>query len=199
MAEFIVRENYSQHTDQTFTPDEVSLSAKVLHSEDFSLYNCSRFYAAYVGGQIVGSVKVTKWNRNVILPIQKLFNVDLPKIASRVQLENVWHIGRFAIARSEKDGARLLRQLITLAIYPICKCEKSMMIAECDKKFVRGLNLMGIKTELLAPGIEYLGSLTLPIYSTGNWLSDFLHKSPYLRTAKKIFEEEAAIENMYIY
>lgn len=131
---------------------------------------------------MVGSVKVTQWNNNLVLPIQKLFNL-CPKVFQKNGVKSIWHIGRFAISKNEKEGARLLKKLITMAIYPICMEPNSIMVAECDSKFVKVLNLMGIKTEVLAPGIDYLGSETLPIYSTDVWLSAFLNKSPYYKDA----------------
>ncbi len=62
------------------------------------------------------------------------------------------------------------------------------MVAECDKKFVRGLNLLGIKTKQLGPGIEYLGSETIPIYSTSEWLREFLYATPNFEHVAKFYE-----------
>ncbi|WP_162923741.1 hypothetical protein [Arachidicoccus soli] len=61
-----------------------------------------------------------------------------------------------------------------MAISTICSETNSLMVAECDKKFVKVLNLIGIKTEILAPSVFYLGSETLPIFSTYEWLYSFL-------------------------
>lgn len=124
------------------------------------------------------------------MPIERLFNVDLTKIDNKV-IKNIWHVGRFAISKGQKDGAWLLKKLITLAIYPICQDEESVMVAECDSKFMRGLNLIGIRTGILAPAIQYLGSETLPIYSTRDWLLTYLNKSSYLKDATKIFKRNA--------
>lgn len=66
----------------------------------------------------------------------------------------------------------------------------SIMVAECDRKFVRGLNLLGIQTGLLGRGIHYLGSETLPIYSTKEWLTNFLVRSPYFEEAREIYERD---------
>lgn len=137
---------------------------------------------------MVGSVKVTQWNKSIVLPIQKLFNF-YPEVLEQNGVRSIWHIGRFAIAKSEKEGAKLLRRLITMAIYPICAEPDSIMLAECDSKFVKVLNLMGIKTGLLAPGIHYLGSETLPIYSTNEWLSAFLNRSPYYEEAVGFYKQ----------
>lgn len=158
--------------------------------EDALAFGNSFFFAALNNGHIVGSAKVTRWDHQTILPIQNLFNIIPSNIVIEQKVTNLWHVGRFAISRSEKDGATLLKKLITLAIYPICMSNDSIMVAECDRKFVRGLNLLGIQTGLLGRGVHYLGSETLPIYSTRKWLSAFLVRSPYLEEAKEIYDRD---------
>lgn len=156
--------------------------------EDTLMFEDSFFCVALKDSEIVGSVKVTRWNEDMVLPIQKLFNIDPAKFKNK-GFQSVWHIGRFAISKSEKDGAKLLKKLIALAIYPICCAPNSIMLAECDSKFVKVLNLLGLKTEVLAPGINYLGSETLPVYSTHEWLSVFLNKSPYYSEAINFYSK----------
>lgn len=151
----------------------------------------SFFFVALNNGQIVGSAKVTRWDHRIILPIQNLFNIDPSNLIIEQKVTNLWHVGRFAISQSEKDGSGLLKKLITLAIYPICMSVDSIMVAECDRKFVRGLNLLGIQTGLLGRGIHYLGSETLPIYSTREWLSNFLVRSPYLEEVREIYDRDS--------
>jgi hypothetical protein len=106
------------------------------------------------------------------LPIEKLFGLKVESIFSNNGLCNIWHVGRFAISKS--NGMLLLKKLLIMAISRICSEANSLMIAECDKKFVKVLNLIGIKTELLAASVIYLGSETLPICSTYEWLYNFL-------------------------
>lgn len=124
----------------------------------------------------------------ITLPIQQLFNVNLPQLMEETNCKSVWHIGRLAIAKEKKEGAQLLRKLITLAIYPICMNRNSMMVAECDSKFANVINRMGIKSDTLGPAIHYLGSPTVPIYSSRDWLLSFLKKSPHLEEVIEIYE-----------
>ena len=91
----------------------------------------------------------------------------------------------------------MLKNLIAIAIYPVCKADNSIMLAECDSKFVRVLNIIGLRTETLASGINYLGSETLPVYSTQEWLESFLNKSPYYNEAKE-FYNRSAIQNKVV-
>jgi hypothetical protein len=106
------------------------------------------------------------------LPIEKLFGLKVESIFSNNDFYNIWHVGRFAISKS--NGMLLLKKLLIMAISKICSEANSLMIAECDKKFVKVLNLMGIQSEVLAPPVLYLGSETLPIYCTYERLHDFL-------------------------
>lgn len=124
------------------------------------------------GSDIIGSVKVTLWNEKTVLPIEKLFGIQVKHISKSLGYHNVWHVGRFAISKSQ--GILLLKKLLVMAISTICNETDSVMVAECDRKLVKGLDLMGIKTKTLAPSIFYLGSETLPIYSTYEWLNSFL-------------------------
>lgn len=196
MAEFIVKENYVQHQSTIVPFDDFLNTANALALEDYLIFDDSVFCVALKNSEIVGSVKITRWNENISLPIQKLFDID-PAMFINKGFKSVWHIGRFAISKSEKDGAKLLKKLIAIAVYPVCKAANSIMLAECDSKFVRVLNLIGLRTEQLAQGINYLGSETLPVYSTQEWLASFLNKSPYYNEAKE-FYDRSPIQNKVV-
>ena len=101
------------------------------------------------------------------------------------------------ISKSEKDGAKMLKNLIAIANYPVCNAANSIMLAECDSKFVRVLNLIGVRTETLAPGINYLGSETLPVYSTQEWLASFLNKSLYYKDALNFYSKIKSKEKLF--
>lgn len=150
------------------------------------MFDDSVICVALEGSEIVGSVKVTKWNDQITMPIEKLFSINPARFKNN-GVKSIWHIGRFAVSKTAKEGAKLLRKLIAIAIFPICCATDSIMLAECDSKFVRVLNLLGIKTEILANGIVYLGSETLPIYSTQKWLYNYLSHSIYYNEAMDFY------------
>lgn len=145
-----------------------------LYEEDLALFDNSRIFIAQEDSEIVGSVKVTLWDEINKLPIEKLFNLKVKEVLALDENIHIWHVGRFAITK--KHGLLLLKELLVRAITLICNDENSIMVAECDAKFVRVLNLMGIKTQALAASIFYLGSETIPIYATNEWLSNFLNQ-----------------------
>lgn len=152
------------------------------------LFENSEFYAAFYGEKIIGSVKVTFWDGKTLLPLEKLFGIKCRDLPFADQL--IWQVGRLAISKNNNStGINLLKQLLTIAVHSICKYSDSVMLAECDKKLLRILNLLGIKTETLAPGIQYLGSETIPIFSTHEWLSAFLKDNPYIEHICEIQNE----------
>lgn len=59
----------------------------------------------------------------------------------------------------------LFRQLMMCAIYPIYQEKNGYMIAECDSKLLRIVNLSGIDTVRLGNSVYYLGSNTIPVYA----------------------------------
>jgi hypothetical protein len=195
LAEFIVRENYIQHQSTVVPSDDFLSATGALAQEDYLIFEDSVFCAALKNSEIVGSVKITHWNEHISLPIQKLFNID-PVMFINMGFKSVWHIGRFAISKGEKEGAKLLRKLIAIAVYPVCEAGNGMMLAECDSKFVRVLNLIGLKTKTLAPGINYLGSETLPVYSTQEWLKSFLNKSSHYEDAVNFYRQIESKERL---
>lgn len=146
-----------------------------------TFYDHSLYYIATREEKMIGSAKVTCWDRETPLPLEKLFGINCLTLPICQEGGDIWHVGRFAISQKENTaGILLLKQLLVLVIHPICQKTDSIMIAECDSKFVRILNMLGIQTQVLGKGISYLGSETLPIYTTSEWLKVFLDKNEHL-------------------
>ncbi len=150
------------------------------------MYASSAFYIATINKQIIGSIKITLWDGETPLPMEKLFGIQCKNLPFATK--QIWQVGRLAISKADNPlGINLLKQLLTLAIYTICQYPNTVMVAECDKKLLRILNLLGIKTQTLAPGIEYLGSETIPIFVTHDWLKVFLENNEYVERVREIF------------
>lgn len=179
LARFVVSENYLHHDPFDFSKAGLNSEIETVFQEDVSLYADSDFYVAVKDGTIVGSVKITLCNDTMTLPMEKLFGIsynDLPFTDQKVL-----QVGRLCISKTlGTEGLPLLKQLLTLAIIHVCRRPGGIMIAECDKKLLRVLNLLGIKTKLLGAGVLYLGSVTIPIYSREEWLKTFLKGNPYV-------------------
>lgn len=171
LAKFVVQENYNHHfTGRQTTQDEIE---KVYH-EELKLNNSKIFASIDNDYSIVGSVRVLKWNQMDILPIHKLFNIDVSKLAGSKK-GDIWHIGRFAIKKGiDKAGFNVFKTLMVCAINEVCKSENSIALAECDAKLLKILRLLEIEAIILADSIDYLGSETIPVLLTYEGLNKFL-------------------------
>lgn len=184
LARFVVSENYLHHDPLELSQTDLNSEIEAVFQEDVSLYADSDFYVAVKDDTIVGSVKITLCNDTMTLPTEKLFGIayhDLPFVD-----QTVFQVGRLCIAKTlGAKGLPLLKRLLTLAILHVCRRPGSIMIAECDKKLLRVLNRLGIKTKLLGDGVFYLGSVTVPIYTREEWLKAFLKGNPYVDQLNK--------------
>lgn len=66
------------------------------------------------------------------------------------------------------------------AVHQIICDTHGCMIAETDSKLLRILQLLGIQTHTLGPGVIYLGSETIPLYATKFGLSKFYNSHRHL-------------------
>lgn len=189
-------ENANHHNGESIAEESFEENVKQVYLEDLEMFDTSVFYLATFEGKVVGSVKVSLWDGLAALPIEKLFGINCANLKVLGNHAYLWHVGRLAISKDNPSGILLLRQLLTLAIFSICQhSNKGVMVAECDKKLLRILKLLGINTKALADGIEYLGSETIPIYSTAEWLKAFLTNNEQVAMIAKIpgVEDFAAI------
>lgn len=122
-------------------------------------------------GRIVGSIRVFKWDRKKILPIQKIFGINPLESIHAESDYSYWHIGRFAIdSFAGIPTITLFKQLMVYAVYPVVCDTKSYMIAETDSKLLKVMNALGIKTVQMGHSVNYLASETIPVYSSKNGL-----------------------------
>lgn len=177
IAEFTVRMNYLHHTgnDETI---EIEDKIKSVYLEEQAFSSESQIYTVEDKREnIIGCIRVMKWNKTDLLPVQKLFNINPLNSIECSYNSTYWHVGRFAVdSRMEIRAVTLFKQLMMYAIYPIYQEPDGYMIAECDSKLLRVMNLLGIKTVNLGKSICYLGSETIPVYADKKGLSAFYQK-----------------------
>lgn len=178
IAEFIVMANYSHHSPKMF-PADIKEEIKAVYQEELTYISSSQvFLVENNNGKMIGCIRVMKWNKINELPIQKIFNINPLDFIHDIQpTSSIWHIGRFAVdSCADVSSVSLFKQLMVYAIAPICQELHSYMIAECDSKLLRVMGLLGIDTIQLGKGIHYLGSETIPVYSTKEGLQNFYNK-----------------------
>ncbi len=174
LSEFVVTENFKHHSNNIL-PENYKTDVNSIYKEEVNYFNDSEvFVSKDASGSISGSIRVLRWNYKDMLPIQKIFGINPLLVTGdeNVSINDVWHIGRFAIKKEVKD-INLFKQLMVCAISPICKHKGNIAFAECDSKLLRILNLLGIKATVIGNSINYLGSETIPILMTYDGLIDF--------------------------
>ena len=178
IAEFVVKANYSHHTGGVY-PENISDEIDAVYQEEKKFASTSQLYIAENSdGKMIGCIRVAKWDLVNELPIKRIFNIDpLERINNIEPTSSVWHVGRFAVdSHAGISTISLFKQLMIYAITPICKEVGSYMVAECDCKLLRVMELLEIETIRLGDGIHYLGSETIPVYATREGLLNFFHR-----------------------
>ncbi|WP_299677573.1 hypothetical protein [uncultured Tenacibaculum sp.] len=181
LAEFIVHENYNHHSNEVL-PENHKEDIDSIYYEELNYYtNSEIFVSKDIIGTINGAIRVLKWNFKDILPLQKIFGINPFLAVRKDHVNNIFHIGRFAIKKNVGD-INLFKKLMVCAIAPICEHEDNIAFAECDSKLLRVLRLLGIKAEVIGKSINYLGSETIPVALPYEGLIDFYNKNKSLVT-----------------
>lgn len=175
LAQFVVEENYKHHAGN-FRSNSIEDEIDLVYQEEIQYRKNSRiFVVRNRANELIGSIRVLKWDRRVPLPIQEIFDIN-PLIAIHAERNcHYWHIGRFAInSFAGISTLTLFKQLMIYAIRPIIlDTSEGYMIAETDSKLLKVMNALGIETVQLGHSLNYLASETVPIYSTQHGLMTF--------------------------
>ena len=180
LAEFVVQENNSSHMNGSMPAADLAKTIRAICNEETCYFVNSLVFAARNScHNMVGTIRVLKWNHTDSLPIEKIFHIPPSHVMRQFHKKEAWHIGRFAI----KSGIRqikLFKQLMVHAIAPICKNKESIAFAECDSKLCHILSLLGIKSTVTGNPMYYLGSETIPICMTYEDLAGFYEQNSNL-------------------
>lgn len=104
LARFIVCENISHH-NALYNEEKIASEINNVYAEDLSLFDSSVFYV--VKNQmntIVGSLKITVWNNTLVLPIEKLFSINLKYLPGNNKKKDLsyWPIRHFSKHRRKR-------------------------------------------------------------------------------------------------
>ena len=188
LSKFVVDENYKHHENTLIDPLKRRKEILAIYKEELQYFSKSKiFVAKNYQNEIVGSIRIMKWNGEDELPITKMFGIkELNDIAPENSNVHIWHVGRFAVRSDFQNyGIQLFKILMMYAIIPIMQFEKGIMFAECDSKLFRIVNLLGFKAIAINNGIQYLGSKAIPMYSTRDGMLEFVEKNMNLLLDKK--------------
>jgi len=179
LAKFIVTENFKHHSNNVL-PQDYEDDINAIHEEEIKyIDNSEIFVVKNDTDEITGAIRVLKWNYSDVLPIQKIFGINPLLAITNYNVNEIFHIGRFAIQKESKD-VNLFKKLMVCAIAPVCAHKGNIAFAEIDSKLLRVLRLLGIKASVIGESIEYLGSETIPVAFTYDGLIDFFNKNKSL-------------------
>jgi len=186
LAEFVVTENFKHHSNNNY-PKDYKDDVNAIYKEELNYYKASDIFTVkdYLGF-ILGSIRVLKWNYTDVLPLQKIFGINPLLVINKPSINNIYHIGRFAVKKDVCD-INLFKRLLICVAELICNHSENVAFAECDSKLLRILNLLGVKATVIGESVNYLGSETIPIVITYDGLIGFYNKNKHL--AKDILAE----------
>ncbi|MBR5716587.1 MAG: hypothetical protein IKX59_08365 [Bacteroidales bacterium] len=178
LIHFVVEQNYSHHSSKTNKGAIEEETMSLIEEEQMISSDISLTYVARsLSGQIIGCIRTCRWDRKVTLPMQKIFNINPAEIIESSDDVQFWHVGRFAVdSYCGISPIILFKQLMLFAIIPIVEARDAIMLAEVDNHLMHIVNHLGIITHPLGNPIEYLGSLTTPVYSWASDLNDYYIK-----------------------
>jgi len=189
LSRFVVAENFKHHTLGENRQDFQEEINSIYKEEMDNIKNSRIISLKNSSGKILGAIRTMKWDFINPLPIEKLFGINPLMTTEGKEVNEIWHVGRFAINKNV-GGTRLLKKLMVSAIAPIVKHKGNMLFAEVDAKLLRVLNLMGIKSRIIGDSIDYLGSKTYPVSMSYNGLIKFYNENKHLISCEFINEDD---------
>ena len=179
LAKFIVTENFKHHSNNIL-PENYKNDVHSIYKEELSFYKNSEIFATKdYAGNILGAIRLLKWNYTDVLPLQKIFGINPLLALSQPNINDIYHIGRFAVKKDVRD-INLFKKLLVSVAEIICSHKGNVAFAECDSKLLRILKLLGVKAMIIGESINYLGSETIPIAMTCEGITDFYNKNKHL-------------------
>ncbi|WP_299617567.1 hypothetical protein [uncultured Tenacibaculum sp.] len=198
LAEFIVLENYKHHANETL-PSNHKEDIDAIYYEELNYFNDSQIFVSKdMLGTINGAIRVLQWNFKDTLPLQKIFGIHPLMAVKNDRVNNIFHIGRFAINKSIGD-INLFKKLMVCAIKPVCEHKDNVAFAECDSKLLRVLRLLGIKATIIGKPIHYLGSETIPVALSYDGLINFYNKNKSLVTVETNYNNTESLPKSVVF
>ncbi len=163
-----------EYSEQDYQMDYESLIGEDRVFFDQSIYYVLR---SRKDNGIHASIRITYWDKETCLPIQKLFDIKTEDLLIS-GIDNFWHIGRFVISgKIIGNRINILKKMLFDAFYGPYSLGSGLIIAECDRKVVNTLRKLEIESYQLGDPIIYFYSETLPIYIRSQWLEAFIQKN----------------------
>ena len=174
LIHFVINENHLHHRE-IVTAEDINSARQILCAEEKQYFN-SHIFVAMSNNIICGSIRIFQKTATQILPIEKIFNINVEDFAGAGT--PIYHIGRFAVSKgADKRGFHIFKTLIALALQVAQQGKGGIVFAECDVKLLRTIRLLGIEAESIGAPIYYPGSETIPIQLPWTGYQNFLNRN----------------------
>ncbi|MDR0941202.1 MAG: hypothetical protein LBM68_03130 [Bacteroidales bacterium] len=179
LSQFVVTTNYARHCGKL--PPSMEEEIQEVYRDELVYAPHSRFYIVEntETQNIVGCIRIIRWDKQCVLPIEKEFNVNVHNFvnAQSDTVEQVFHMGRFAIAKeTERIGMILFKTLLYNAFCSVGVSKNAIVFAELDEKLFRIFRLLNISSISLGQSKIELGSETIPAYIKAEGFKPFIEK-----------------------
>lgn len=157
-----VTEVYFNNPRFNFDCSEEFLYQEILFEDVFYKNFSTTIVAKDNSDQIEMTFKLICKEKDVLLPIEREFNVDLQELLNRFDIPGgtIMELSRFASKKNH--GSLFIRMLRSTA--KMYKDEKNILVVACaDEKVRWNFKRMGIQIQDVAAPKTYLGSVTYPI------------------------------------
>ncbi|MEO7976387.1 hypothetical protein [Flavobacterium sp.] len=183
MSKFVITENLNPHIKAFSNTCQKDIDA-VYHEEMELLKNSKIFIFKNELDELIGTIRVLRWDFISPLPIQKSYGVNPFLCIEGEAINDIWHIGRLAIKKGIQD-TNLLKKLLVCAIAPVCAHKDNIAFAEIDAEMLRVLRLLGIKAKTVGKSREYLGCDNIPVSISYHGLIDFYNENKHMVSTQK--------------
>ncbi|WHF51893.1 hypothetical protein QGN23_01115 [Chryseobacterium gotjawalense] len=171
---FVINENHLHHRE-VLKAEDINSVRQILCAEEKQYLN-SHIFISMSNDVICGSIRIFQKTATQILPIEKIFNINIEDFADAGT--PIYHIGRFAVSKgADKRGFHIFKTLMALALQVAQQGQGGIVFAECDVKLLRTIRLLGIEAEAIGTPIHYLGSETIPIQLPWAGYQSFLNRN----------------------
>ncbi|EAY25124.1 hypothetical protein [Microscilla marina] len=140
-------------------------------------------------GEFVGGAKVTKKVPSLDFAIETEFNYNLKEFfeMGNIPTRDFWHMGRTAInkytlqaAETKLSSVQILDKLMWECYNVVTQEEHNMIIGEADAMAYRIYRVKGVHVQRMGEGIDYLGSITYPVFILGKDLKSWMNINSHL-------------------
>jgi hypothetical protein len=182
-----------------WNPPDFLEHREAMREEDESYSNAFFYMIKDESGNALGTSMICCCEEGEDTPMQKEFGIKMQDITKKYpfNVNRIWYMGRFAIHGGRvstnpdlsKKRTMMYRLLLQAAFRHVVENDNDVVMAECDSRLYRNLNLIGVKPDAITEGKMVMGSVAIPIMSTGSRLRFFCDEYRHILDYDYVYQE----------